>query len=186
MGISFYYQNIPMETGKAIQLIQDAFKGHQEPVAWADLGCGSGTFTKALATLLEKGSAIYAVDRSLPSLNKLPAVMEDVIIHKAHVDFITEALPAHDLDGVLMANSLHYVADKPSLIHKLSIHLRPNATLLIVEYDSDRANQWVPYPIPFTSLEKLFQDNGYAIVEKIGEQPSVYNSGGMYAALIKR
>lgn len=32
------------------------------PVRWADLGCGSGTFTLALAGLLPSGSTIDAID----------------------------------------------------------------------------------------------------------------------------
>ncbi len=37
---------------------------------WADLGCGSGIFTYALASLLKKGSTIYAIDRDIASFKK--------------------------------------------------------------------------------------------------------------------
>jgi len=38
---------------------------------WADLGAGDGTFTQALARLLEPGSRIYAVDRDRAALAAL-------------------------------------------------------------------------------------------------------------------
>jgi trans-aconitate methyltransferase len=34
------------------------------PSTWADLGCGDGTFTRALAERLAQGSTIHAVDRN--------------------------------------------------------------------------------------------------------------------------
>ena len=42
------------------------------PATWADLGCGDGTFTLALASLLPAGSTIYAVDQDAAALRALP------------------------------------------------------------------------------------------------------------------
>ena len=83
-----------------------------------------------------------------------------------------------------MANSFHYVKDKITLIHKLENYLSPSPQFLIVEYDTENANQWVPYPIGFKSLEKLFIGAGYKSVIKINEMPSVFRREMMYGVLI--
>jgi ubiquinone/menaquinone biosynthesis C-methylase UbiE len=38
---------------------------------WADLGCGNGAFTLALAELLQAPAEIYAIDESKKALNEL-------------------------------------------------------------------------------------------------------------------
>jgi hypothetical protein len=54
-----------------------------------------------------------------------------------------------------------------------------------VEYDMEAANHWVPYPINFSSLKKLFHDVGFSFVEKINERPSVFNRANLYSAIIE-
>lgn len=90
-----------------------------------------------------------------------------------------------DLDGILMANSLHYVRDKLELIQKLSACLKPGGNFLIVEYDTDvPVSHWVPYPVSFSKLKQLFGVTGYGIVEKLGERKSAYGRANLYAAWI--
>jgi ubiquinone/menaquinone biosynthesis C-methylase UbiE len=144
---------------------------------WADLGCGSGTFTKALAELLQTGSHITAVDRENQNLN-IPSV--DFI----KANFEKEALNLTDLDGILIANAIHYVADKTSLIKKLETMFKETPKFLIIEYDTDKPNPWVPYPLSFKKLQILFEGLSYGQIDKISERPSAYHSGRMYCALI--
>src|SRR4029450_10044540 len=79
------------------------------PTTWADLGCGDGTFTLALAELLAPGSTIHAMDGASPALRRIPSVHNGVRITKHRGDFTGLPWPFADLDGILMANSLHYV-----------------------------------------------------------------------------
>ena len=51
-----------MQLSEAIQLIQHPVT--KEKSAYADLGCGNGLFTKALAQLVAPQSVIYAVDKN--------------------------------------------------------------------------------------------------------------------------
>jgi trans-aconitate methyltransferase len=166
-----------MKKADAVALIHHGIDA-REPQHWADLGCGSGTFTDALTELLHAGSLIDAVDRKdqliLPPVNFIKA------------NFETQVLPLHNLDGILMANSLHFVKDKQALIHKLETYFSASPAFLIVEYDTERTNPWVPYPISFQKLTTLFTGLGYTSILKLAERPSVYNSAGMYSALIKK
>ena len=55
-----------MTLKEAISLINSGLIRPTGPVHWADLGCGEGLFTLALASLLPAGSVIYGVDKNNP------------------------------------------------------------------------------------------------------------------------
>jgi len=151
---------------------------------WADLGAGTGTFTLALASLLLPPGKIYAVDQDARALQQMPANYNDIIIETKAADFIKNDLLFTDLDGILMANALHYVKDKIGLINKLKNYIKEDGCFIIIEYETDNANPWVPYPIRYQALAQLFSEMGFESVEKLGEMPSRYQ-GKMYAALIR-
>jgi ubiquinone/menaquinone biosynthesis C-methylase UbiE len=174
-----------MELREAIDLINHTEFAQTSQRSWVDLGCGSGLFTYALAALLPEGSHIYAIDKNLASLDKHPKP-EHTLIHLQHADFVSQELSLPKLDGILMANSLHYVKDKPSLILKLSKHLKENGSFIIVEYNTEMANRWVPYPIRFETLKDIFKTLGYARIDKLREKPSLYGRANLYAAYITK
>ncbi|HEY9262631.1 class I SAM-dependent methyltransferase [Chitinophaga sp.] len=174
-----------MDIRDAITLIKHVDYTTTPQSIWADLGCGAGLFTYALANLLAPGSTIYAWDKGTTPLSPLPKP-HHINIKPRQLDFLKNDLPVSGLDGILMANSLHYVQDKPPFIEKVSTHLQEQGAFLIVEYETTRANPWVPYPIPFHALKTLFHEAGFISAVKLQERPSVYGSAQMYAALFKR
>lgn len=144
-------------------------------VRWADLGCGNGLFTEALAHFLSRGSTIYGIDLR-PSLYS--DVVNGVVLVPLSGDFVEMPLPA-GLDGILMANSLHYVKDKEDFLKKIA-----GRPLVIIEYDTDRpVERWVPYPVSHASLRDLLLASGWSKVERLGETSSVYGHANIYAAL---
>jgi len=154
------------------------------PVTWADLGCGDGLFTRALAHLLPAGSTIYGIDRQ-PAFQR-QTTPEGVTLIPQTLDFVKDPPGHNDLDGILMANSLHYVSDKPALIRRLRTGMRPAAPFLIVEYDTDQpVPTWVPYPLSFDTLDTLFRAEGYTHIQQLGTRPSVYGRADLYAVLIR-
>lgn len=172
-----------MQLNQAIRLISHPSVNTVSKTVWADLGCGDGIFSYALANIISPGSMIHAVDKNKISPPPLPA-NEKIRINPVQLDFIKDELPFSSLDGILMANSLHYVKDKISLLEKLKKYLNPHHQFIIVEYDTIHANQWVPFPINFTQVEKLFFQAGYNSVIKVNETPSVYRRDNIYSALI--
>lgn len=154
------------------------------PQLWLDLGCGSGLFTSALAHFLPGASRIVAVDRDRKALEQLPACISHVVVEKLHADFIHEPLPLNNADGILMANSLHYVKDKKMFLHRLDSRLPPGSVFLLVEYNRSRANAWVPYPLTIEEAKELFQNAGREYFQVLNTRTSAYG-GEMYAALIR-
>jgi ubiquinone/menaquinone biosynthesis C-methylase UbiE len=174
-----------MQLKDAIALLENTHIRSSAPTKWADLGCGDGLFTKALASYQSPGSVIYAMDTNQTSLNRLTDVKE-VSIKTSCQDFVQDEWPFDIVDGILMANSIHYVKDKPAFLDKASRHLTQSGSFLLVEYNSDTANPWVPYPLSYNSLRQLFTSAGYSIVEKLHERPSIYGRATMYSAYISR
>jgi len=172
-----------MELQEGIALIQHDSLSTGGPQRWADLGCGAGFFTKALASLLPVHSTIYAVDKHLP----LPERRSDptgVAIQPQKRDFVRDTLPLPPLDGILMANSLHYVKDQVAFVQAARRYLKAEHHFLIVEYDSDRANPWVPYPLSYRTLQRVFSAAGYPTIHKLQERAPIHGFDKMYAALI--
>lgn len=124
---------------------------------------------------------IFGIDRK-PALDSL-LLDNGTAIKPVAADFETDDLPFDAVDGILMANSLHYVQKKEQLIRKLLVRCKNNVVFIVVEYETLLANRWVPYPIDFSSLQQLFKTTGFAIVRQIGKHPSLYSNGLMYAAL---
>ena len=166
-----------MSLEEAIQLIARDYS--EMPQSWVDLGCGKGLFTYALASYLPRESNILAVDQTHQHLHG----HDHVDITFERLNFEVEDLPFDNLDGVLMANSLHYVKDQAGFIDRIKRKMKPSASFVIVEYDTDRANRWVPYPVSFDKSQKLFTALGS--IQKLREKRSIYGSGILYACEVK-
>jgi hypothetical protein len=78
----------------------------------------------------------------------------DVTLHTRQADF-THPLDLPPLDGIIMANALHFVRDKRPLLQQLRGYLKANGRFLLVEYDTDHGNHWVPHPLAYPTWEKL-------------------------------
>ncbi len=152
--------------------------------AWADLGCGDGTFTRALATLLPGGSVIHAMDRDASALRQMPKEYAGVSIITHVGDFTIPPWPFERLDGLLLANSLHYVRDQPAFVRACASAMNDSRRFLIVEYDTDHPNRWVPYPLSRIALRQLFNDAGYSSVTFLESRRSQYQRGEMYSAMV--
>ncbi len=171
-----------MEQQVAINLIRKGILAAGKE-RWADLGAGEGSFTFALSSLLRPESLIYAIDNDKKVLEALH-VNSGVRIEKIIGDFRDEDIIPQSLDGLVLANSIHYIDNKRTLIEMLLGKLNKQGRIIIIEYDMDNSNRWVPFPLSFLSLVALFGSIGVPKVEKIGEVPSRLNTSNMYAAVI--
>jgi hypothetical protein len=168
-----------MYIAEATELIRiDKISGARAQT-WCDLGCGTGTFTLALATLLSPGSVIHAIDKDEKSLSQIPDRYQAVTIRKEVVDLSEGDLSLPALDGVLMANFLHFIENQGDFLGRLrSLSER----LLIVEYDGRPPSQWVPYPLGYSVLRGLLLGRGFTGVARVSTRPSRFG-GEMYSAL---
>jgi ubiquinone/menaquinone biosynthesis C-methylase UbiE len=180
----------PVEHRDHVMLLREGVDGTGGPGAhqgqvWADLGSGKGAFTLALADLLGPGAVIHSLDRDEKALTTQRQAMEarfpDVSVEYRQTDF-TGAVDLPPLDGVLMANSLHFVQAKEPVLAHVSGWLRPGGRLLVVEYDSDRGNTWVPHPVSYRTWEALAARAGFSDTHLLRTIPSRF-LGRIYSAL---
>lgn len=157
---------------------------------WTDIGAGDGAFTLALADLLGPGAEIVAVDRDAGSLRRnaeaIAARFPDTRLTTLVAD-LTGPMELPALDGLVAANSLHYVPRDRQVetIRALAAHLRPGAPFIVVEYDVDRGNPWVPHPFSSGAWEGLAAAAGLADTTLIGRVPSRF-LGAIYSAVSRR
>jgi len=174
-----------MELHIAIGLIEKGVEQNSSPQVWADLGAGNGLFTKALSTLLSKGSIIHAIDKDGKTLKSIDLHNKDMKLNTLELDFTRKTIPLESLDGIIMANALHYVADRMAFVKMLKSMLKPSGRFVIIEYDRTTSNQWVPYPVSYKLLQHFAQEAGFSSVIKLGSQASVYSEALIYSAILK-
>lgn len=151
---------------------------------WADFGAGTGAFTLALRDVAGPETEIYAIDRDASSLQSLRTALErqfpGTSLQLLPGDF-TQSLALPPLDGILAANAIHFVRDQVTLLRRWRGYLKPEGRFVLVEYDSDSGNRWVPHPVSFRSLARLAQEAGFGEPRRLETVPSRF-LGGMYAA----
>src|ERR1044072_1410401 len=124
-----------MKIEDAVALIRSSVQRSEG--TWADLGAGRGTFTRALVEIMGKDARIYCVDRHAESLVELATWAKEHAPNVAVIegdftdDHALEQLP--ELDGLLLANSLHFVKDAGAVLKRLVRHLRPGGRVVLVE-----------------------------------------------------
>jgi ubiquinone/menaquinone biosynthesis C-methylase UbiE len=126
-----------MEHREHVKLLRDGIPGPGG--VWADLGSGTGAFTLALADLIGPFRKIHSVDRNRSALQrqeqKMHARFPKVTAHYRVADY-TRRLNLPPLDGVMMANSLHFQCEKDAVVQLVRSYLCPGGRLILVEYDT--------------------------------------------------
>lgn len=158
------------------------------PVTWAEFGSGTGHFTLALADLLGPQARIYSVDIDASALRQQEARLRKRFARQPapSVAYITgdytQPLELPPLDGILMANVLHFQKRKETLLESLIRYLNPGGRLLLVEYNTDRGNHWVPYPLSYPSWQALATRAGLTGIRLLKRVPSSF-LGEFYSAV---
>lgn len=176
-----------MQTEDAAALIRSAVEGHEG--LWFDVGAGRGTFTKALVQILGPESRVVAIDRDPDAVNELRQWVAETgkPVEVVDADFMAPGFAIGSsgplqVDGLLFANSLHFVKDAGALLDKFTGMLRPGGRVVLVEYDRRGASRWVPHPISIASLADLAQAAGLLKFRVVESRPSNYE-GLIYCAV---
>ncbi len=153
---------------------------------WADLGAGTGNFTWALREVLGEGGVIYAIDRDARAVTRQRERLRDAApgaaIYPMQAD-VTRPLQLPQLDGILMANLLHFIGDQVRVLTQLLGHLRPGGRLLLVEYDFRFPVPWVPYPVDPQRFAQLAAAVGLSAPQIVGTRRSPSSGRVLYAAV---
>ena len=103
------------------------------------------------------------------------------IVHYCTAD-MTAGLDVPPLDGVVIANALHFARDKARVLQAIKRYLRPDGRLILVEYNVDQGNMWVPYPLAYPTWQALAESCGFVETKLLATVPSRF-LGEIYSAL---
>lgn len=172
-----------MKHADHVDLLRDGVPG--DGGLWADLGSGTGAFTLALAELIGPAGHIHSVDRDRGALRRqrevMGAMFPVVLVDYHHNDY-TNSMALPPLDGIVMANALHFQRDKEPVLRHLRGLLRPGGRFILVEYDTDRGNFAVPHPLSYRTWESLAAACGFGATRLLRTVPSSF-LGQFYSAL---
>lgn len=181
-----------MDDHDAVTLLRSAV--HTPGGTWADLGAGTGTFTRALAALLGRGGRVYAIDRDRRAIEALRdrsarrATESMAAVTPLLADFRQPLPPfVSALDGVLLANALHFVdvAEQGEVLTRVTCALRRGGRLVLVEYEGRRPSRWVPFSVSLARFHELAPRAGLSAPTPVGSLPSAFG-GSIYAAVATR
>jgi len=167
-----------MTQHEAIKLIQ---KGVRKGASiWADFGAGSGT--RALSSLLGSVGIVYAIDQH-------PAIAQSIIREsQAKIQVIQSDIMAPlnlpQLDGAIVANVLHYTPAPKEWLVRIRSYIRRGGILIVIEYDTDHGNPWVPYPLPQHQLVGMLEEMRLGDYEEIGRKRSRYGHREIYSMVV--
>ena len=178
-----------MEHADHVALLRGAVeRAGPDGALWADLGSGGGAFTLALADLLGPSGRIVSVDRDARALREQADAMArrfpTVGLRQVMADFLTD-LGLPPLDGLVIANSLHFQRDRRRAVAHIRAMLRPGGRFVLVEYDADHGNAWVPYPLSFETWRSTAVQAGLTEPRLIHRVPSRF-LGAIYSAVAER
>ena len=160
---------------------------------WADVGAGSGTFSRALAELVGPGGAVIAIDRDERALARLEAHGTESDTAFAPITAITGDM--HDLaflmplkendavDGFLFANVLHYTRTPEAVLAQAAALLKPDGRVVVIEYERRMPNPWVPHPLPLARLAAVATRAGLTTPREVARRASSYHRE-MYCAVL--
>ena len=78
----------------------------------------------------------------------------------------TESLTA------LSLMSPYFIRNKAGTLARVRGYLKPTGKLLMVEYNSDQGNTWVPYPFAYPTWERMSRESGFGHTELLATYPS--------------
>lgn len=134
----------------------------------ADLGSGSGYFTRRLARAVPDGK-VYAVDVDAEMNERLRERLADEGISNVEIvlgEYADPKLPDGSIDLVFTSNTFHHIQDRPDYFRNLKKDLAPGGRVAIVDYDG-RKGLFVRVVGHYTEKEEQLRDMqeaGYRVV----------------------
>jgi len=133
--------------------------------AVADIGCGSGYYTRRLAKVVGTNGTVFAVDiqREMLDLltNKLTA--ESIFNVKPVLGTITDPkLPRASVDLILMVDVYHEFDHPFEMVEAMCRALKPGGRLVFVEFRAEDAN------VPIKAVHKMSEAQ---VRKEMGVQP---------------
>ncbi len=139
----------------------------------ADIGAGSGLFTRPLAKAVAPSGKVYAVDIEQGLLDYINERDKEENISNVQTvlgEFDDPKLPARDVDLAFINDVLHHIEHRATYLKALSMYIKPGGRVAIIEMDKSDPN--TPHrdrPEMLLDHDEIVQwmsDAGFKLVEE--------------------
>jgi len=151
-------------------------------MAVADLGSGSGYFTRRFVEAVTDTGIVYAVDVEPEML----AYAKESIVHM-HVPYAAEfilarpdspKLPFESIDLLFVCNTIHHLEDRSKYFSDLKSSLKPGARVAIIDFYPDERSGELGFPkhhlVSRETVVKELTDAGYRLDREHNFLPRQY------------
>jgi tRNA A58 N-methylase Trm61 len=142
---------------------------------WADFGSGTGAFTLALAELIGPSGVLHSIERDEYAVRQQQRAFHDRFpdrrVHYHMADFM-RPIDLAPLDGLVIANALHFYREPLPIVQALKAYLKPGGHFIVVEYNVAQGNTAVPYPISSERWIDLAKAAGFMRTQLLAARPS--------------
>jgi ubiquinone/menaquinone biosynthesis C-methylase UbiE len=107
----------------------------------ADLGAGSGYFTRPLARAVAPDGKVWAVDVDAEMLEHLRERLDEEGIENVEIvlgEYTDPKLPDGGIDLVFSSNTFHHIQDRPAYFRDLKRDLAPGGRVALIDYDGSK------------------------------------------------
>ena len=151
-------------------------------MAVADLGSGSGYFTRRFVEAVTERGMVYAVDVEPEML----AYVKESIVHM-HISYTAEfilarpdnpKLPFESIDLLFVCNTIHHLEDRATYFRNLQSSLRPGARIAIIDFYPDKRSGDLGFPkrhlVSRDTVIQELTDAGYKLEREHSFLPKQY------------
>ena len=148
----------------------------------ADLGAGSGYFTRRFVEAVTDTGKVYVIDVEPEALK----YVEESLVH-LHRPYTAEfilarpdnpKIPFESVDLVFVCNTYHHLEDRAVYFHNIASSLKPGGRIVIVDfYHDDRSGPlWFPkhHLVPRETVVDELSQAGYKLVREHSFLPKQY------------
>ena len=144
----------------------------------ADIGAGTGYFSLRMLPIASKVIAIDIDENVLIYLDSLKTLFPPELKEKLETRLVVENDPGikdQEVDGILISNTYTYLEDRHEYLKRMKDLMKPNATLVIVDYKKRHLPVGPPkeMKISISDLEDEIVGAGF-IVDEIDDQSLKY------------
>lgn len=134
----------------------------------ADLGAGSGLFTRPLAKLVGPDGIVYAIDIDSDLLEHV----NETALEQDLANIRTVLASEHDpripdgVDLVFICDTLHQIDDPAIYLRGLTGYLRPSARIAVIDYENDWPRRFESSKYTLEELDRWMSNAGLKREEK--------------------
>ena len=140
----------------------------------ADLGCGTGYFTRRLSGMVGPEGLVYAVDIEQTMLDHL--MQREDIVFPGNIVTVLAApddpkLPQGKLDLIFTGNTWHHIENRAAYLERLERALKPYGRLAIVDWHEGELPEGPPpgHKVSRDAVERELREGGWTLTsESVG------------------